>query len=44
MRLEDAQKKLDEAKAAGSERWDSFKHGLEHTWQDLEGAFKKLVH
>jgi hypothetical protein len=39
-----AQSKLDEAKAAGSEKWETLKQGVEHTWQELEGAFKKLVH
>jgi hypothetical protein len=43
-RLASAQSKLDEAKAAGSEKWDTFRHGVEHTWQELEGAFKKLMH
>jgi hypothetical protein len=42
--LEIARSKLAEAKAAGSEKWDSFKDGVEHLWQDLEGRFKKLVH
>jgi hypothetical protein len=43
-RLASAQTKLDEAKAAGSERWDAFRHGVERTWQELDGAFKKLMH
>ncbi len=42
--LEAARSKLAEAKAAGSEKWDSFKDSVEHLWQDLEGRFKKLVH
>ena len=42
--LEAARSKLAEAKAAGSEQWDSFKDGVEHLWQDLEGRFKKLIH
>lgn len=43
-KLEGAQSKLDEAKAAGSEKWDTLKQGVERTWQDLEDAFKKLIH
>ena len=42
-KLEAARSKLDEAKAAGNEKWEAFKQGIEHTWQELEGAFKKLV-
>jgi hypothetical protein len=37
-----AQSKLDECKAAGSEKWETFKTGLETAWSDLETAFKKL--
>lgn len=36
--------KLEEAKAAGSETWESVKRGIERTWDELEGAFKKLMH
>ena len=43
-RLESARSKLEEAKAAGSEKWEVFRQGVEHTWQELEGAFKKLLH
>jgi phage shock protein A len=43
-KLEAAQARLDEAKAAGSEKWDTVKDGVEHTWHDLEQAFKKLLH
>jgi hypothetical protein len=39
-----AQSKLDEAKAAGSDKWETLKQGVENTWQDLEDTFKKLVH
>jgi hypothetical protein len=42
-RLEVAQAKLDEAKAAGNEKWETLKHGVERTWQDLEETFKKLI-
>lgn len=37
-----AQSKLNEYKAAGSEKWETFKTGLETAWSDLETAFKKL--
>jgi uncharacterized protein involved in exopolysaccharide biosynthesis len=43
-KLEAARAKLDEAKAAGSEKWGALKHGVEQTWEELEGAFKKLIH
>ena len=39
-----AQAKLDELKAAGSDKWASFKVGMETTWKDLESAFKELTH
>ncbi len=38
------QAKLNEAKAAGSEKWDSFKDGLESSWKEIEGTFKSLTH
>ncbi len=38
-----ARSKLDEAKAAGSEKWETLKQGIERTWQELEGTFKKLI-
>jgi hypothetical protein len=38
-----AQSKLDEVKAAGNEKWETLKQGVERTWQDLEETFKKLV-
>ena len=37
-----AQSKLDELKAAGSDRAASFKHGMESAWNEVEAAFKKL--
>lgn len=37
-----AQAKLDELKTAGSEKWETFKAGVESAWNDLETAFKKL--
>jgi len=39
-----ARTKLDEAKAAGSEKWETFKDGVERTWKDIEGTFQKLIH
>lgn len=42
-KLEVAQGKLDEARAAGNEKWGLLKHGVERTWQDLEETFKKLI-
>lgn len=37
-----AQQKLSESKAAGSEKWETFKHGVENAWSELEAAFKKM--
>ena len=37
-----AQAKLDEFKAAGGDKWDTFKAGVESAYNDLEGAFKKM--
>jgi len=36
-----AQSKFGELKAAGSEKWEIFKTGVEAAWSDLESAFKK---
>ena len=37
-----AHKKLEEFKAAGSEKWVHFKVGIEGAWGELEDAFKSL--
>jgi hypothetical protein len=37
-----AQSKLDELKAAGSEKWETLKTGVESAWNELDVAFKKL--
>jgi hypothetical protein len=37
-----AQVKLEEAKTAGSEKWGTFKTGVESAWRELEAAFKEL--
>jgi hypothetical protein len=39
-----AQAKLDglELEAAGAEKWDTFKLGIESAWHEIETAFKKL--
>ena len=39
-----AHAKLEEVKAAGSDKWDHFKTGLESAWNELENAFKSLKH
>ncbi len=44
VKLADARAKLDEAKAAGGDKWDKFKSGVEHSWKELEDAFHKLAH
>jgi molecular chaperone GrpE (heat shock protein) len=38
-----ARSKLDAAKAAGGDKWDAFKEGLESSWKELESAFKKMA-
>jgi len=38
-----AQSKFDELRAAGSEKWETFKIGIEGAWNELEVAFKKLM-
>jgi hypothetical protein len=43
-KLKVAQSKLEEAKAAGGDKWDKFKSGIESSWKEVEGAFEKLVH
>jgi hypothetical protein len=40
-RLE-AQAKLDELRKAGSDKWETFRVGIEVAWKDLEAAFKEL--
>jgi hypothetical protein len=40
---EAAQTKLDELKAAGSARWETYKSGIEDAWSELEAAFRKLA-
>jgi hypothetical protein len=42
-RLEVARTKLDEARAAGSEKWEVFKDGVERAWDELEATFKKMM-
>jgi hypothetical protein len=42
-KLAAARSKLAEAKASGSDKWDAFKEGLEKSWKELEGAFRKLA-
>jgi thiamine monophosphate kinase len=37
-----AQTKLAELKAAGGEKWEVLKTGVESAWSELEAAFKKL--
>jgi len=41
---ERVQAKLHELKAAGDDKWDAFKAGVESAYDELEGAFKKLKH
>jgi septation ring formation regulator EzrA len=37
-----AQSRLAEVKAAGGEKWETLKTGVESAWSELEAAFKKL--
>lgn len=43
-KLGDARTKLDEAKAAGGDKWETFKSDVEHSWKELEAAFHKWTH
>jgi hypothetical protein len=38
-----AESKLDELKAAGSEKWETFETGVESAWNELRVAFKELT-
>jgi hypothetical protein len=38
-----AEKRLAALKAAGSDKWDTFKGGVETAWRELETAFTKLA-
>jgi len=38
------QTKLTEYRAAGGQKWENFKGGVETAWHDLENAFKALKH
>ena len=38
-----ARAKLDELKTAGSDKWETFKDGVESAWTELEVAFTKLT-
>jgi len=44
VKLRAAQSKLDEAKAAGRDKWGELKSGIESSWKGLEDAFQKLTH
>ncbi|MFH1807499.1 MAG: hypothetical protein ABIJ09_02045 [Pseudomonadota bacterium] len=37
-----AQLKIDELKAAGSEKWQTLRGGVDSAWKDLEHAFKDM--
>lgn len=39
----EAEARLAEFKAAGTETWDAFKLGIEGAWKDLEAALKDLA-
>jgi hypothetical protein len=38
-----AKLRLDELKAAGAEKWDTLKVGVESAWHELETTFEKLT-
>jgi len=39
-----AQSKLEELRAAGSEKLETLKVGVESAWKELEAAFRELTH
>ena len=41
-KYEVARSKVDEARAAGSDRWDAFRARVERAWTELEASFKRL--
>lgn len=43
LKIATAQAKLDESKAAGGDKWESFKDGIASSWSELEEAFKGLT-
>jgi len=38
-----AEAKLAELKAAGSDKWDTLKDGIEHAWSELATAFTRVA-
>jgi peptidoglycan hydrolase CwlO-like protein len=42
-KYEVAHSKLDELRAAGSEKWNTFGTGVESAWNELRDAFKELT-
>jgi len=44
VKLSVARSRIDEAKTAGTDRWDKFKAGVEASWKELESAFNALAH
>ena len=38
-----AEAKLDELKAAGSTKWETFRKDLETAWSEVEAAFRRLA-
>ena len=44
VKLAAAQARLDEAKSAGADKWETMKQGLERSWKELERTFQRLVH
>jgi len=43
-KLAAAHARLDEVRAAGADKWETMKQGLEQSWQDLERTFQRLTH
>lgn len=41
-KYQSAKAKLEQSKAAGSDKWETFKGDLEVVWKDLEVAFTEL--
>jgi hypothetical protein len=40
---QEVQSKLAELRAAGGEKWEILKHGVESAWKELEVAIKKMT-
>ena len=43
-KIDSAQATIEALKAAGSDKWDTFKADIDSSWKEFEDAFKTLTH